>query len=148
MRTTTAVAIAAAATAATAATPAGAATAAPTAHAKQCSSGEPVRAAVFLQLSKNSYAKTTPSYVSYVDADMGCKGAISLQHRSGPHVKLRVISCAKKPKVLSDWMLPPHSTHTYTGVKRNNRVALFSRGTCFRVQGWKGKGVTRGGASF
>ncbi|GAA4639404.1 hypothetical protein GCM10023196_100880 [Actinoallomurus vinaceus] len=147
MRTTTAAAIAVAAIATAVATPAGAATA-PTAQARRCREGEPVKASVVLKLRKNSYATTAPYHVHWVRADLGCKGHISLQHRSGPHVKMRIVSCAKKPKVLSDWLLPPHSTKVYEAVIRNGVVPPYPRGMCFRIQAWKGKGVTHGGGYF
>ncbi|WP_433181778.1 hypothetical protein [Actinoallomurus sp. CA-150999] len=142
-RTTTAAAIAAASIAAIV-IPAGAASASPAASLQATASGAPVYATIALRLKPKSYAPTPRTFRVHNDGeDHGRKGHISLQSRTGPHVKLRIISCDKK-HVLSDWLLPPRSTHTYTGVKRNGKVATYAVNTCFRIQAWTGNGVIRG----
>jgi hypothetical protein len=61
---------------------------------------------------------------------------------------MRIVNCAKKAKVMSDWMSPPHSTVTYRAIRYKKKDVSFKLWTCFRIQGGKGKGTTRGGAYF
>ncbi|GAB3985554.1 hypothetical protein GCM10029978_098700 [Actinoallomurus acanthiterrae] len=142
-------AIAAAAIAATV-IPAGAANAVPAASlqaAQAPASGDPVYATIALRLKPHSNATTPRTFHVHNDGeDHGRKGHISLNSRSGPPVKLRVVSCDKKHKEMSDWLKPPRSPGQYAGVKHNGRAATYAVNTCFRVQAWKGNGVIRGEA--